>query len=298
MRRYVLAALFLLLLPTPVFAADSYQVNHGATVDITEHGECRTVTNNHASGAPLFIPTKTAPEWSSFYGATIAGVTIEACSACSVTPGSQSFTTAGSHNFVVPCYNTLTVRLWGGGGGGGGSIWSASHSAYNGTAGGNSTFQGMTAGGGGGGQAAYGSWGQNGRAGGTAGTASGGTTNTPGIAGGAGQNWGSSPAGGNGGASPNGGTGGIGGYDWGAAPTAGTAPGAGGGGAGSCDDSWSNGSGGGGGGGYVQRVYSAGGLTVGQSLSATVGAAGLGKPGECGDVGGNGAVGRVTFTWN
>lgn len=55
--------------PAMVRAADSYQVPYGSTVTIDEHGECRQVTNNHASGLATFVATKTANEWSTGAGA-------------------------------------------------------------------------------------------------------------------------------------------------------------------------------------------------------------------------------------
>jgi hypothetical protein len=81
LRCWFLAALLVFALPTFALAADSYQINSGANVDITEHGQCRRVTNNHASGLPIFVSTKTSTEWSSFYGSTIPGVTVAACPA-------------------------------------------------------------------------------------------------------------------------------------------------------------------------------------------------------------------------
>lgn len=77
--RRVLCGLLLILAAPAAFAADSYQVNHGATATITEHGVCRQVTNSHASGLAIFVPTKTSTEWASFYTNTPAGVTAPAC---------------------------------------------------------------------------------------------------------------------------------------------------------------------------------------------------------------------------
>ncbi|MGE3975809.1 MAG: hypothetical protein AB7F59_14895 [Bdellovibrionales bacterium] len=61
------------------FAADSYQVNHTATSTITEHGVCKRVTNNHASAKAIFVPTKTATEWSTFRTNVPPGVTLSDC---------------------------------------------------------------------------------------------------------------------------------------------------------------------------------------------------------------------------
>ncbi|MBM3271901.1 hypothetical protein FJY94_01285 [Candidatus Kaiserbacteria bacterium] len=198
--------------------------------------------------------------------------------AWNVVPGSQNYTTSGTYSFTVPAYNTFTVQVWGAGEGGGG------------TAGGNSMFGTIVANGGSG---TYG------------GTASGGTTNvTGGNGGGDGTNcyW-------NGGNAPSGGVGGApGGYP-------GADPG-GGGGASSWyssgyDDyggSWSVWGCGtsGGAGGYATRTYSAGQLSVGSSISVTVGAAGIGQPyyddswnsGTIWYGGGDGSGGRVYIEWN
>lgn len=81
-RKLVLIATISLLCATGASeAADSYTVNSGATSDITEHAVCKRVTNNHASGLSIFVPTKTSPEWASFYGSPPPGVTVVACPA-------------------------------------------------------------------------------------------------------------------------------------------------------------------------------------------------------------------------
>lgn len=64
-----------------VSGANFYQVNHGATVKVDEHSVCRKVTNNHASTRAMFVPTRTAPEWTSFRGNSPAGVAVEDCCA-------------------------------------------------------------------------------------------------------------------------------------------------------------------------------------------------------------------------
>jgi len=58
--------------------------------------------------------------------------------------GSQVYDTPGVHTFKVPEYGTLTVQMWGAGGGGGG----AGIYAPKADSGGNTTFQGLLAGGG------------------------------------------------------------------------------------------------------------------------------------------------------
>lgn len=193
--------------------------------------------------------------------------------ASGVTPGSQTFTASG--NFTVPAYNTLTVTMWGGGGGGGDS-WDWDYdSAVSGTAGGASTFSGLSAGGGGGGTDGWydsDTGGGNGTGGG-GGVASGGTTNTNGSSG-------SAPTGagapGGGGAS-SGGTGNI----------------PGGGGAGNSFYGYPGG--GGGSGGYVTKTFTAGQLSVGASLPVVVGNGGVGGGNYPGF---NGARGEVRITWN
>lgn len=78
MKRLLLPCL-LLFLPIQVFAATSYQVNSTALVSINEFGVCRDVTNNHASGKALMVPTNTSTEWASFYNNPPAGVTVATC---------------------------------------------------------------------------------------------------------------------------------------------------------------------------------------------------------------------------
>lgn len=262
-------------------AADSYRVTHGTNQNIDEHSNCRNVTNNFAGGNDLFVPTKTSTEWTTFYSNPPAGVSIASCG-CTVTPGSQSFTTAGSQNFVVPCHNTLTVQVWGGGGGGGGY-----ESSYqSGTAGGASSWNSGTL------QANGGAGSSTGA--GAGGTASGGTTNTTGGNGEARSLGTYAGAGGNG---ANGGAGGARKTTNGVGNN-GTAPGGGGSG---CFYEFSGveiAGGGGGGGGYSTRAYAAGTYAVAASIPLVVGGAGLGgRQGETCQ-GGNGAVGRVTVTWN
>lgn len=62
------------------WAADSHRVNNGVSVEITEHGTCRSV--NNTSGKDIFIPTKTSGEWSSFYNNSPTGVTVASCDLC------------------------------------------------------------------------------------------------------------------------------------------------------------------------------------------------------------------------
>jgi len=267
------------LAATLLTAASGYQVNYGANQDITEWSTCKNVANAHASGKAIFVPTNTSTEWTQFYTHAPAGVTIASCS-CTVTAGSQSFTTAGSSNFTIPCFNTLTVAVWGGGGGGGG------YSGGTGGDGGQSSWDGaLIANGGNNGVSTNG-------AGGAGGTASGGTTNTTGSSGQAGT----SAHGGAGGAGANGGAGG-GQQTSTANGKAGSAPGGGGGGGHYSNKYGGYGGGGGGGGGYATRSYSPGSYTVGSNVAVVVGNKGAGANGSTED-GGAGAIGRVTVTWN
>lgn len=70
---------FLLSLGIFLTGATFYQVNNGASTDITEHATCKTVTNNHASGKAVFVPTATSTEWTQFYTNPPAGVTAVDC---------------------------------------------------------------------------------------------------------------------------------------------------------------------------------------------------------------------------
>lgn len=64
---------------SPLMAADGYTVANGSYANITEHSVCKKVTNNHASGLSVFVPTKTSTEWSSFYNGPPPGVAIGTC---------------------------------------------------------------------------------------------------------------------------------------------------------------------------------------------------------------------------
>jgi hypothetical protein len=62
-----------------LMSANSYTVNHGTTVQVDEWSVCKQVTNNHASSQALFVPTKTATEWTTFYTHLPSGVTATDC---------------------------------------------------------------------------------------------------------------------------------------------------------------------------------------------------------------------------
>ena len=57
-----------------ISAADSYRLNAGLSVVISEHGVTKKVTNNGAND--MFIPTKSAAEWSNFRANTPASTTV------------------------------------------------------------------------------------------------------------------------------------------------------------------------------------------------------------------------------
>lgn len=85
-RRALLLLLSLFCIwPLVAYALDSCVVPTGATYNIDEHSTCQAITNNHASGSSIMVPTKTAAEWSTganaFVNALPAGVTKGACSA-------------------------------------------------------------------------------------------------------------------------------------------------------------------------------------------------------------------------
>lgn len=59
----------------PAAAADSHLIYLNTPVEITEHGVCKDLESTVGT---VFVPTKTAAEWSSFYD-NIAGVTVLPC---------------------------------------------------------------------------------------------------------------------------------------------------------------------------------------------------------------------------
>jgi hypothetical protein len=204
-----------------------------------------------------------------------------------IVPGGITFSSAGSYVFIVPHYNTLTVKVWGGGGGGGGS-----GSAYPmGGNGGDSVFIDLVAGGGGGGRGGYSGNGP----GGNAGLAHGGEIRINGKPGLPGFDF----KGGEGAAEAHGSLGAAGGdsgFNSGENGANATAIGGGGGGGGG-SYIWRDGGGGGGGGGaFVMRTYTWPTLPLGTVVNTTVG--GGGGAGSDDTSGGRGANGRVEVTWD
>lgn len=79
MRNVYLALIVFVFLPITAWSADMYSVNSGATVQINEHGVCQRITNGHASGQRIMVPTRTATEWTTFRNNRPAGVGMAAC---------------------------------------------------------------------------------------------------------------------------------------------------------------------------------------------------------------------------
>lgn len=93
----------------PAAAATFYQINSGATIAITEHSACAVVTNSHASGLALFVPTGTPAEWTAFRASPGAGVTAVTCDTA---PTAFDFTpnvTNAALNTLTTAANTVTI---------------------------------------------------------------------------------------------------------------------------------------------------------------------------------------------
>lgn len=258
-------------------------VSGGGSPQISIAGGAWGTSGNITNGQSLQVRLTSSASYVTANTATVnvGGVTDDwsVTTRPDVTPGSQTFSTAGSFNFTVPAHNTLTVEVWGGGGGGGGS---SGFTDVNGTSGSSSNWDATAL-------VANGGAGSSGNTGGVGGTGSGGTVN---ISGNNGSNAGT--YGGAGGAGGNGGAGGAGSTGHG---NPGVAPGGGGSGAYVGTRAGTNSTGGGGGGGYTARTYTAGTYAVGTSVNISVGNRGTGGVGTSRN-GGNGAIGRVTITWN
>jgi len=87
-------------------AAPSYQVNSGATVQVDEHGVCRNVENTLSRD--LFVPTNSAPEWTSFRNNAPAGVNLTACGP--LTEYIEVFDTLGSQTWTRPLSELLAEK--------------------------------------------------------------------------------------------------------------------------------------------------------------------------------------------
>lgn len=89
-----------------VWAADSYRVNSGATVSVSEHGMCRSVQNTGVSD--LFVPTKTLVEFQSFITNKPTYVNLTTCCPTGfvAVPGNASY---GTPDFCVMQYEAKDV---------------------------------------------------------------------------------------------------------------------------------------------------------------------------------------------
>jgi hypothetical protein len=102
-RTLLLAVILCMTLSISASALDHCWVPHGQTYTIDEHSTCRRVTNNHASGSQIFVPTKSSAEWSTganaFINATPPGVTLSACVPSGFSLRSASST--GGDDYVI-----------------------------------------------------------------------------------------------------------------------------------------------------------------------------------------------------
>lgn len=180
----------------------------------------------------------------------------------SVTPGTQQFE-AGTHSFVVPEFNTLTITMWGGGASGSNPTVAGNASTI--------TSLGLTAGGG-----LTGSISVNG----AGGTATGGDTNTTG---------GTGAVRGDGGDAPGGGAGGL---RWASGANQNGRPGEVPGGGGAGRRLANNDYGSGGGGSRLIKTYTPANLLPGTNLELVVADSAISS------FGGAGAAGRIIITWS
>lgn len=202
----------------------------------------------------------------------------------SVQPGSLVDTTTGTRSFTAPHFNTLIVEIWGPGGGAGGCGPSVGLDGIDGT---DSTFLGLTAGGGKKGTGAV-TISPIGAAG-VGGTASGGDINTNGNAGVITAGVSSVGKG-----APNGGA------DVTNTPNhngiAGTSPGGG-----AAGGAWSGAGtpigGPGGSGAYVKKTYTPSILPPGTVVSYTLGTPGIGGGGDAWG-GGMGGAPKISISWS
>lgn len=78
----VMTALVLVLVLIPhhaAFALNTWSIATTATTAIDEWSVCKDVTNNHAAGVSIMVPTKSAAEWTDFIANPPPGVTVAAC---------------------------------------------------------------------------------------------------------------------------------------------------------------------------------------------------------------------------
>lgn len=101
----------------PAVGAEFHLLASGQQKVIDEHGVCRIVTNT--SGQTIYIPTKAAAEWSSFYNTASGSVTAPPCAGCTLDGATVAhgasrtfylttrscFATCGSVGQTRNCYN-------------------------------------------------------------------------------------------------------------------------------------------------------------------------------------------------
>lgn len=79
-----LILLAVLFLPASLSAQEQsagiWKVDSAATLEIDAHDTCKEITNNHASGQPMMVPTGSSAQWSTFLSNLPAGVTADDCS--------------------------------------------------------------------------------------------------------------------------------------------------------------------------------------------------------------------------
>lgn len=72
-------------------AMDGYSINFSQTMAVDRHGVCQQVTNHHPSGQTIFVPTRTAAEWTSFRSHHPAGVSFATCEPAECSSVGQSY---------------------------------------------------------------------------------------------------------------------------------------------------------------------------------------------------------------
>lgn len=118
MRGLTILSALLFCLATSVNAANSYKINSGSSADIDEFGVCAKITNNHASGKAIFVPTKTSAEWSTFRSNKPSGVTSNICCAGEIVGGYCWYLGAAGDSCTEVCashggYNSATLTYAG-----------------------------------------------------------------------------------------------------------------------------------------------------------------------------------------
>ena len=73
---------FLTLFAQLLMAADSYSVPFDGSVCVREHNDARIVYHNSPNSLALYVPTRTAAEWTAFRANPPAGVTLSYLPSC------------------------------------------------------------------------------------------------------------------------------------------------------------------------------------------------------------------------